>query len=120
MAATGSGLIDRTIVFVGALRQAGLPVSLAESLDAARALAAVPLLDREAVRAGFAATMCKRPAHRLAFDTLFDLYFPPAVGDGAESGRRRRRAASWPTAVRRGAARPQRAARRASRPAARR
>src|SRR4051812_1399978 len=77
-----SGLIDRTIAFVGALREAGLPVSLAESLDSARALATVPLLDREAVRAGFAATTVKRPAHRLTFDTLFDLYFPPLVGDG--------------------------------------
>jgi uncharacterized protein with von Willebrand factor type A (vWA) domain len=42
----------------------------------------IPLLDREALRAGFAATMCKRPAHRLAFDTLFDLYFPALLGEG--------------------------------------
>src|SRR3954470_20176919 len=83
MAMETSGLIDRTVAFVGALREAGLPVSLAESLDAARALATVPLLDRKAVRAGFAATTVKRPAHRVAFDTLFALYFPPLVGDGA-------------------------------------
>src|SRR2546430_3128944 len=81
----GSGLVDRTVVFVGALRAAGLPVSLAESLDAARALAAVPLLNRDAVRAGLAAATVKRPAHRLAFDTLFDLYFPAVLGDGAET-----------------------------------
>ena len=77
-----SSLIDQTIEFVGALCNAGMPVSLAESLDATRAMSKVPLLDREALRAGFAATMCKRPAHRLAFDTLFDLYFPPAIGEG--------------------------------------
>jgi uncharacterized protein with von Willebrand factor type A (vWA) domain len=77
-----TSLIDRTIEFVGALRTAGMPVSLAESLDATRVMSKVPLLDREALRAGFAATMCKRPAHRLAFDTLFDLYFPPRIGDG--------------------------------------
>src|SRR3954464_1227042 len=81
----GSGLIDRTVVFVGALRQAGLSVSLAESLDAVRAMAAVPLLNREALRAGMAAAMVKRPAHRLAFDTLFDLYFPAVLGDGQEA-----------------------------------
>ena len=80
----GSGLIDRTVVFVGALRQAGLSVSLAESLDAVRAMAAVPLLNREALRAGLAAATVKRPAHRLAFDTLFDLYFPAVLGDGLE------------------------------------
>src|SRR5256885_1387749 len=81
----GSGLIDRSVVFVGALRQAGLSVSLAESLDAVRAMAAVPLLNREALRAGFAAAMVKRPAHRLAFDTLFDLYFPAVMGDGIDT-----------------------------------
>ncbi|MDQ1686922.1 MAG: uncharacterized protein QOC82_3659, partial [Frankiaceae bacterium] len=76
----GSGLIDRTVSFVGALRAAGLSVSLAESLDAVRAMAAVPLLNREALRAGMAAAMVKRPAHRIAFDTLFDLYFPAVLG----------------------------------------
>src|SRR5882724_6378511 len=80
----GSGLIDRTIAFIGALREAGLSVSLAECLDAVRALAAVPLINREAVRAGLAAATVKRPAHRLAFDTLFDLYFPAVLGDGVE------------------------------------
>jgi uncharacterized protein with von Willebrand factor type A (vWA) domain len=83
-ATTSSGLIDRTIAFVGALREAGLAVSLAESLDAVRAMAAVPMLNREALRAGFAAAMVKRPAHRLAFDTLFDLYFPAVLGDGID------------------------------------
>ncbi|HVE99353.1 MAG TPA: VWA domain-containing protein [Mycobacteriales bacterium] len=75
-----SGLVDRTVELVGAMRRAGIPVSLAEDIDAVRALASVPLLDREALRAGLAATTVKRPAHRPAFDTLFDLYFPPMVG----------------------------------------
>ncbi|HVE64346.1 MAG TPA: VWA domain-containing protein [Mycobacteriales bacterium] len=77
-----SGLVDRTVEMVAAMRAAGIPVSLAEDIDAVRALAAVPLLDRAALRAGLAATTVKRPAHRPAFDTLFDLYFPPAVGAG--------------------------------------
>ncbi len=77
-----SGLVDRTVEMVTAMRAVGIPVSLAEDIDAVRALAVVPLLDREALRAGLAATMVKRPAHRSAFDTLFDLYFPPAVGAG--------------------------------------
>ena len=77
-----SGLVGRTVELVGALRRAGVPVSLAEDIDAVRALAAVPLLDREALRAGLAATTVKRPAHRAAFDALFDLYFPPLVGVG--------------------------------------
>ncbi|GAC1326941.1 MAG: VWA domain-containing protein [Mycobacteriales bacterium] len=76
------GLLDRTVSFVGALREAGLPVSLAESLDAVRAMGAVDLLHREGLRAAFAATTVKRPAHRLAFDTIFDLWWPRAIGDG--------------------------------------
>jgi hypothetical protein len=77
------GLIDRHVEFVGALRGAGLPVSLAESLDAGQAMTTVDLLDREQLRAAYAATVVKRAAHRAAFDRLFDLWWPPAIGDGA-------------------------------------
>ena len=80
MAAPG-GLVDRQIGFFSALREAGLAISLAEVLDATRALGVVDLLDREGLRAAYAATVLKRPAHRPAFDTLFDLWFPPVVGD---------------------------------------
>src|SRR3954447_2973905 len=79
MAATG--LIDRHVTFVEALRGAGLPVSLVESLDAARAMATIDLLDREQLRAAYAATSVKHSAHRATFDRLFDLWWPPAVGD---------------------------------------
>src|SRR3954469_17045679 len=76
------GLVDRHVLFVEALRGAGLPVSLVESLDAARAMATVDLLDREQLRAAYAAALVKRAAHRAAFDRLFDLWWPPAIGDG--------------------------------------
>ncbi|WP_045878108.1 VWA domain-containing protein [Pseudofrankia sp. DC12] len=80
-------LVDRTVEFTAALRRAGVPVSTAETVDAARAVGAIGWLDREAVRAAFATTMCKRPLYRNAFDTLFDLYFPPRIGDGVAVGR---------------------------------
>jgi len=38
-----TGLIDRHVAFVAALRGAGLPVSLAESLDATQAMATIDL-----------------------------------------------------------------------------
>lgn len=79
------GLIDRHVEFVGALRAAGLPVSMAESLDATRAMATVDLANREQLRAGYAAALVKRPAHRAAFDRLFDLWWPSATGDGTTS-----------------------------------
>jgi uncharacterized protein with von Willebrand factor type A (vWA) domain len=75
------GLLDREIGFLDALRSAGVNVTLAEVLDATRAMGAIDLLDREGLRAALAATVLKRPAHRTTFDALFDLWFPPAIGD---------------------------------------
>jgi uncharacterized protein with von Willebrand factor type A (vWA) domain len=73
-------LLDRHVEFVGALRAAGLPVSVSESLDAAAAVQQVPLLDREAVRAAYACAVVKRSLHRASFDTVFDLFFPAVTG----------------------------------------
>jgi len=78
-----TGLVGRHIDFLEALRGAGLPVSLAEDIDAFAALGALPWHDRETVRAGYAATVVKRQAQRPTFDALFDLYFPRLVGAGA-------------------------------------
>jgi uncharacterized protein with von Willebrand factor type A (vWA) domain len=76
-------LVDRTIAFTGALRDAGVPVSTAEILDATRAMLAIDLMDRESLKAALAATSCKRPTYRRTFDMIFDLYFPPRIGEGA-------------------------------------
>src|SRR3954463_14431111 len=76
-----TGLLEREIAFLDALRVAGINVSLAEVLDSTRAMGAIDLLDRESLRHAFAACVLKRPAHRTTFDTLFDLWFPPAMGD---------------------------------------
>lgn len=74
-------LVDRHIGFVEALRAAGVPVSLAEDLDAVHAVTALGLGDRETVRAALAATLVKRETHRASFDALFDLHFPALLGD---------------------------------------
>ncbi len=76
-------LLDRHIGFVEALRQAGLPVSLSEDLDSVRALTTLGLADRDAVRAGLAASLVKRETHRPTFDAVFDLYYPALLGRGA-------------------------------------
>ncbi len=66
-------------------------MSAAESIDAAHAMTAIDLLSREQLRAALAAALVKRSAHRQVFDRLFDLWWPPAVGEsrageaGAES-----------------------------------
>ena len=85
-AGTGSGVVDRHVAFCEALRRAGLPVSLAEDLDAVAALSVLTWEDRTVVRDVYAATVVKRHAQRPTFEALFDLYFPPLVGHGARQG----------------------------------
>jgi hypothetical protein len=77
-------LLDRHIAFVAALRDAGLKVSVAEDIDAATAVGAVGMLDRDQLRDAYAATLVKRHTHRAAFDTVFDLFFPATTGGSAE------------------------------------
>jgi uncharacterized protein with von Willebrand factor type A (vWA) domain len=47
-------------------------------------MAGLDLMDRAQLRAGLAATLVKRSAHRPTFDTLFDLWFPALTGEAAE------------------------------------
>ncbi len=79
-------LLDRHLAFVQALRDAGLPVSLAEGLDAVAAIGSLGLSERETLRAAYAATLVKRQTHRPGFDQVFDLYWPALVGDGVRPG----------------------------------
>ena len=59
------------------LREIGVPVSIAERIDAVRSLHHLPLADRGAVKAALRAVLVKNHDHELAFDTVFDLYFAP-------------------------------------------
>src|SRR3954464_5693740 len=81
-----SGLLTTHIAFLEALRGAGVPVSLAEDLDAIAAFSLLDWGDRATVKQGHAATLVKRQAQRPTFETLFDLYFPRLVGDGVSTG----------------------------------
>ncbi len=79
-------MIDRLTAFAAELRDAGIPVSLVEMLDAADALEHADLSSSEALRAALSATMVKQARHRPAFDAAFDVFFglaAPAGGDGA-------------------------------------
>ena len=61
------------------LRQIGVPVSLAERIDAVQSLEFVPLTEREVVKSALRAVLIKTHDHELAFDAIFDLYFTPPV-----------------------------------------
>jgi uncharacterized protein len=76
-------MLDRVLEFTGALRQAGVPVAVSDDIDALRALEHVELAHKTEVRAALAATLVKTQTHRVAFDTLFELYF--GTGRGAEA-----------------------------------
>lgn len=65
----------RLIDFVGLLRQNAVRVSPGEAADAARALALVPLEEREAVRTALRTALVKRPQDAPVFDRLFELHF---------------------------------------------
>ena len=78
------GLQSRLLDFTHALRRAGVPVAVSDGLDAMRATAEVDLLSRRQVHEALAATMVKSAGHRPAFDTLFDVYFPPRGGASPE------------------------------------
>jgi uncharacterized protein len=71
-------------VLVDELRRVGIGVSVGEHLDAARALAAIPLADREVVRASLQCVLVKRAEQLDAFNLLFDLHFGGTTGTGPE------------------------------------
>ena len=61
--------------FITELRNAGLPVSLTENLDAMHAISHIPLEDREAFKYALGATLVKNNAHWRSFETVFEVYF---------------------------------------------
>ena len=72
---SGSPMLELLAGFIAELRQAGLPVSLTENLDAMEAVKHIPLEDREAFKYALAATLVKNNTHWRAFETVFEVYF---------------------------------------------
>lgn len=81
--ASDHGLPGHLVDFVGALRAHGVAVGPGETVDAAQVLGVVDLIFREQLREGLAAALLRRSGQRQAFDTLFELYFPAALGAGS-------------------------------------
>jgi uncharacterized protein with von Willebrand factor type A (vWA) domain len=66
--------------FVHELRAAGVPVSMVEALDAARAVVGLGVADRSAFRSALATTLVKHARHQPVFDTVFDVFFGGGAG----------------------------------------
>ena len=71
---------------IAELRQIGVPVSIAERIDAMQSLRHLPVGDRATVKAALRAILVKTHDHEFAFDAVFDLYFtaqPPQASSPA-------------------------------------
>src|ERR1700756_3539293 len=66
---------DKLVEFANLLRENGVRVSLAETLDAFSASEVTGLNERDAFRAALRATMVKRASELPVFEELFDIYF---------------------------------------------
>jgi len=77
---TAPGVAERLTSLVGALRAHGMRIGTGETVDAAQAVAALGLADRELLREGLAATLLHGTTQRQVFDPVFDLYFPRGIG----------------------------------------
>ncbi|WP_433657158.1 vWA domain-containing protein [Nocardia sp. CA-128927] len=95
-------ITDRLVEFVGLLRDHGITAGPSETIDAAEAMLALGLSDRNRLRSGMAACLLRRNGQRTVFDQLFDLYFltteqpqptAPATPESIESLRDRLAAA---------------------------
>ena len=71
----GGPMLELLAGFIRELREAGLPVSLTENLDAMEAVRHIPLEDRESFKYALAATLVKNNTHWRAFETVFEVYF---------------------------------------------
>lgn len=68
-------VLDLLSGFIAELRNAGLPVSLTENLDAMEAVKEIPIEDRQAFKYALGATLVKSNSHWRAFETIFEVYF---------------------------------------------
>jgi uncharacterized protein len=74
------GVTARLTAFVAALREHGMQIGPAETVDAARSVAVLGLASREQLRHGLAAALIRREGSRSVFDAVFDVFFPVGVG----------------------------------------
>ena len=75
-------MLERTLTrFVRSLRSAGMQVSSAEAIDAARALALVGYADREAMKSSLRIVMSKSEEDDAVFGDLFDTFFSAVQAD---------------------------------------
>jgi uncharacterized protein len=83
-------LLDLLGDFIAELRAAGIPVSMSEHVDAARAVEVIDLGQRSMVRGSLAATLVKDGDHLPVFYTAFDVFFATRSWQSAQDFLERR------------------------------
>jgi hypothetical protein len=68
-------VLDLLSSFIAELRTVGLPVSMSETVDAARALESIDVADQSLFRSALCATLVKSGDHLSAFDTAYEIFF---------------------------------------------
>ncbi|MES2717877.1 MAG: VWA domain-containing protein [Pseudomonadota bacterium] len=74
-ATTLQGIDGQLAGFVRALRAAGAEASVAEAIDAARAVALVGYADRDTLKSSLSATLAKSEEEKAICDEVFELFF---------------------------------------------
>ncbi|MDE0268690.1 MAG: VWA domain-containing protein [Acidimicrobiaceae bacterium] len=74
-AVVGESLLGLLNDFIAELRNAGIPVSITESVDAMKAVKHIGWADRKLLESALAATLVKNHMHLQAFRTVFNVYF---------------------------------------------
>ncbi|PKN76676.1 MAG: hypothetical protein CVU52_03725 [Deltaproteobacteria bacterium HGW-Deltaproteobacteria-10] len=80
---------DVVVNFIAALRNAGVRISISESLDAVRAALLVGFSERQAIKDSLAATLAKSVGEKEKFDACFDRYFSCDFFNASENAPRR-------------------------------
>jgi uncharacterized protein with von Willebrand factor type A (vWA) domain len=75
-------VLDLLSSFIAELRTVGIPVSMSETVDAARALESIDVADQSLFRSALCATLVKSGDHLSAFDTAYDVFFANRHVDG--------------------------------------
>src|SRR5204862_428556 len=79
-------MLNALIDLIHRLRDAAIPISMVEAVDATEALRHVDLGSRAELRAALKTVLVKRAEHAASFAALFDVYFAARRADAPRSG----------------------------------
>lgn len=101
MSREADNFLENILLFSRMLRQAGIPVSLDQSIDFARALTLVNIGDRDQVYHAARSLLVTRYEHLRLFETIFNRFWRAHPESGLAAGKKANNAARNPSGQRR-------------------